>query len=291
MEFNKMYDQFINYSYEDRKNLLFRSINEIVSFLEGNQRFEKDKIGEFIYYLIGVFTSIDGGLTKEQYDLFKDVTNIPHAYEDLKKYLDDIIDESDRDSLIKILDSYNEDDKSECLIVALALLTLKKSLTEDEKAFFESAFAEADKTEREINFNKSLLKIQDDLMAKSIEDRKIISINSALTIIEDLKKQDIEEDDVYLLLLKVVFMFLKIDSAIDHKLEYSVINKLIDITYDEFVENINKEIDQEEANLCFEFINKTNTKTSFIILGMALSSLDSIICMDTFDLALKIYNY
>lgn len=309
----ELMEQVVKYTEEDRKNIITGTVNQLFNYMTKQLEFDQQKAFQFIIYMLGTFTSINGGITKEQYELFQASTGYKPSYEEVAKFYEGYIEESDKVNLHDTLKTYEAEIAANAILFGYVMMSLKGSFTEEEAAYLD--YLEADEnpesdeydiddedgdyselfqntiSEDELDITHETLEIQNELMSYSREKRGNIAKGSANAIYKALEVAGIERDDIGSLIyyLSIWTAHVDYEGGKDNTYEFLTQN-LMNVDYDRFMKEADEKISIENNEKYLGMIAMAECQKHARVYVMALASLDGIISFDALKLADLIYS-
>ena len=293
-----IYKEIASYNEEQRTKVVTKAVTKIIHYLKDEARFEEQKAFNFVFFLLAIITSFEGGITKEQYDIFSKATGLSIKYEDISKYFNQMVEPGDEERILPAIRSYNSDIQTNIVLLSLVMLSVKGSFTEKEMDYIhelESCVIINDNikvtTGKEMGVSDNVLSIQDEIMAKSREERKDIVLNTVENITKTLTEKGMNKDRILMFLLYMSLWFVSNDYGDEHHSEYLVINEYVPLEVTQFKDLLENSLNEERNEKHLQLVKETETAEDFVVLGISLAALDGIISQEVLLLCDKILNY
>ena len=280
-----LFESYLSESQENRIRVLSNASFAIFKYLKDTVKFEEQKCFNFLLFMYGVAIYNDGELTPEQYELITGSVGLKASYEELKAYLEKLVDPGDEEHLLGATKSYNDTTVQSSILIAVVILMSTKGQysTKDKEliAKLEDCHGASTnaKTNEDMGVSSKIFNLQDEIMAMDRDDRKDLVLSTAERIKENKDK------DIISALRFFSILFVNNDYGKEKMNEYMVMSLYLDIEYADIEIANEKQLDEKELMKNLEIVKRSGLKDDFITLGISLAAIDGIVSEGALKLA------
>lgn len=139
-ELMQMLQEYLDMDAERRNYVAQEASNAILNLFE--EIFDGDKMFEAYLEMFSIFSSVDGQLAKEEYDLFINITGTEVSYEDFFDALQNELESANVEEFFDFINSQEEEIFGAFCMLAICIFTCDGTFSEEELEFFEAYFLE-----------------------------------------------------------------------------------------------------------------------------------------------------
>ena len=144
MTFNEIYSTYLNYSQDEKIALAKGATVELLKFFQkvGLTEDNPELVQSFFHTLLSLFIGADGKITSNEAAIYNEIFGTNYRPSEMVGFVGEVI--KDNDNFIDIdsfIDQMNQEQKTLCCYIILAIITADGNVTAEESAAFERILA------------------------------------------------------------------------------------------------------------------------------------------------------
>ena len=144
MTFNEIYSTYLNYSADERIALAQGATVELLKFFQkvGLTEDKPELVQSFFHTLLSLFIGADGKITPDEAAIYNEIFGTNYRPSEMVEFIGEVI--KDKDNFIAIdsfIDQMDQEQKTLCCYIILAIIAADGNVTAEESAAFERILA------------------------------------------------------------------------------------------------------------------------------------------------------